>query len=760
MAPTDFDNPTRPLLAYRAKANGILALDDRLIVERVEESVRGGGFSDCVIRWEKDELADGTVAEPELTEADLADRYGPTSRVAIVQAPRAGQSLSALRCIAHGYCEQQQLQLGGSSGGGSTRRRLKVRDVLRHTARTAPCLVQGRWMLAKAIRDVLTGDALYEDPTPIMGQPWDDLAAHVPALPAIFNAGGKPNRMRKPVQMHTLPAAHSIGPIHLFTYDGDPEAEYWTYLQALRYLALIHLPKSHGLQVGPGALFDEDQSGPVENPYWAESEDDVAVAGDVRRGWREFMVRTAAPLACEGMDLLEALTLLVTEAGIDFTTAHSVYTQGFGNVSALTNLRFFAPGDTEADYLVLEKDGAHFDDAGRLRAVQDITAANNVTSANLAREHGQTVSRVRVIGDRTWKTVEVELKPLWAPDARWDDVASAAADGYRADAYSASDPFASLADSEFARRYHRQGDLHTSGENMLVGRLWGIDPAGELDPAVYDRENPPYDDYDTPWEDPSPTAVTLVRRRRVMRVVPTIDGRPPIGVRLELSADSGDTSSLLETQITVLPDRTAILLTARDLLSVGSSLDWDAMVSENFYDAYLRGFLRLFAMFEIDQDRVLTVEAEAADSPVADAGDVYDTGLLKCVLRPGAFAVNDVASDVPAELYDLVVVRDDEARAEHYAEALLATRCGAAWRGPVNIPWHEIDRYPLGTPIEGVRRDRNSTAVEIAFGGSTARNAWPPQVIQRIWLAKEQSTRLVLGDWDMAKAYAPPGEGA
>lgn len=53
-------------------------------------------------------------------------------------------------------------------------------------------------------------------------------------LPCVFNAGGKPNR-------HANPHINSPGTlVYLFTYDDDPDGEYWTPTQILEYLQWMH----------------------------------------------------------------------------------------------------------------------------------------------------------------------------------------------------------------------------------------------------------------------------------------------------------------------------------------------------------------------------------------------------------------------------------------------------------------------------------------------------------------------------------------
>jgi hypothetical protein len=575
MRPTEADNPAAPFLFFRedpALPTRML-LDPRVVVERVTQGMRGGGSADILVRWERDALADGTVNADELTQAMINQRFGPKLRCAVAVAPPAGGTLADLRFVAHGYLDAPQLQFNADGQRSFFRRRMKLRDIIWRTARRQVAQVQGRYMLSATGWDYAQANPL-QDPITLA---WAQLGKHVRALPCIFNPKGKPNRLARPISFQAN-GAWTDGPVHLFTYDDNPNAEPWTYLQALRYLVLMYLPYEFGMaDLDPGQLFGPTYSGlgPVE--WWRLDEDDVGLTGAYPVGWVEHMTRRCQSLAIEGMDFLEAMILLCKHAGIDFHVEHDNLSMGT-EVQVRSSLSFTVPGDETVtlDVFGLERDtaqgtgGSHFAADGSLRDVSEITVANTVSNCQSAQEYGNTISRIEVVGDIEWYAVQTELIPLWKPNADWDRPTPAEPQPYRDAAYDAEEPFKSLPDGDFYKRYHAEGDDFTDGENALVGRLWGIDPAGELDPLEFNRGFGPFADYSAPWEVPQHPDQT--RRRRRIREIPTVDGRQPLGVRLEVSLDAGVTWYPLLTRAKVFPEKPAIYLLAKDPLAIGSEL--------------------------------------------------------------------------------------------------------------------------------------------------------------------------------------------
>jgi len=762
MRPTEASQPVLPWLFFReaVAGEGDFVLDDRVIAQRVTEGVRGDGATDLVVRWERglgENPSDG-----ELSDLDVRNRYGPTVRCLVAEAPFADGGFEAMTVLAHGYVDLAELQFGADSSKTFFRRKLKMRDIVRRTTRLAGAQVYGRYMLSRDGWDHAR-DNPEESPLDLA---WATLAKLVKSAPCIFNPNGRPNRLATPV-LYDVEDKWSAGPIHLFTDDRDPDAEYWTYLQALRYLALLYVLYGGDDRVSPAQLFSEALAGPSEAPWWALDESDVALAGDFPVGWREHMTRRCQSLACEGMDTLEAMSALADAAGIQFCSEHVNASAG-STVAARTALRFWAPGDYLTQVLALERPGAYFTGGGAVRTVPEILAHNNVAQCQSAREFGATISRADVLGAAKWRTVVAELKPLWEPDTRWDLLPpldpEVAVDELRFETYDESAPFAAYEDSDFTRRYDAHGKLFRDGQNAMVGRLWGIDPAGIYDAETYARLTPFDEVYGEPFDVPG--AADQVPRRRVIRGIPTVDDHNNRRVILEVNFGTDEDGDLfrfrVESECTVLPEEAAIWLKHAKLLEFassvldretfeGSDIKWRELLEiDNMYHAYLIGRLRLRLIFQIELDERVHEAAWAADSPVAE----HEVAHL--VVRDRDFQFDEHDEDVPADIVALTASRDDEDSAERFAESLLAQMAGGQWSGRAVIPWIETQLFRLGVPIAGIRRAVTGD-IDIPFGGTASLQGLYPQVVQRTMSQGDAGvfTQLVLHDHRFARHMAP-----
>lgn len=535
--PTTASSPAARFGLFRYGVDPELGMvrDARVRVRRVVHGIFGQSDADLELDWTPIVQQDATVVRVELTDVDIAATYGPTGRCAVGILPADDEApLADIKIVAHGYLDARTLQFGSSGRDQAyLRRTLKLRDILQKAALKDVAQIQGRHMLSRSAWDTLAA----EDPpgTDPVDMDWAELAKLVRALPCVFNPKGKPNRMARPVMFDPGPVVPR--PIHLFTYEGDPNAQYWTYLQALRYLVRIYLPYMGHAVIDPGNLFTEACQGPDIQLWWPMAEEDVPV--DPLRpanSWLDLMVRRADNLTAEGLNIREAIELLCRTAGVYGHVDHVNAAEGEGESEALfveSELHFWAPGDPAPVTLGLERGGSHFDELGAPRDVADILEANNVVNANLQLDYGNALHRVRVIGDRKWRIIRAELKPLWKPEARWDNVAEPQLSEYRDDAY--LNPFSMEAGSEFFHRYSPDGDRWGEGQNQLVGRLWGLDTSGEIAAAAaaYNRPFGYFTDYSTPWEFPHGEA-EAIRRRRAIQAIPTVDGEAPLGVILEM----------------------------------------------------------------------------------------------------------------------------------------------------------------------------------------------------------------------------------
>jgi len=794
-APTKADNPVAPVACFAETpaGSGRLLLDPLVRVNRVVQSV--GGNSDADVTFLTQEVPSAEGGDPvyeELTPDEIARLYGPTVRCAI--GLLKGSARSTIKWLAHGYLGKRGTSLGAESNRVFWTDSATLEPISSRELRRAESQIQGRHMLNKAAAEALAAsddDGQTEEPLTISDlfpadanpyrDQWARMTKHVQALPCIFNPGGRPNRFRRPADMPDGQGGIGIvGPIHFFTYDGDPQAKHWTLWQALWYLVGAYLRTGPDVHLGWGNLFRSDDDD--RSTWWELAEADLYTTGEpVRTGLKSAMVRNCHSLACEGFSLLKALLQFQNVAGLYFHEVHE-NTSGSDRARIETGMHFWCPGDKDEAALAMVRDGshAHRSNPKWSRPMYDITRHHNVSSAQIQIDHGNTLSRVRVIGDRKYMTITTQLVPGWKPDDTWDDVDPENLELFRGDAYDPAATFQSrkVATEEynctFYTRYHRKSDEHYNFS--LVGRLWLIDPAGELGADEYNRATGPWTDYE-PW-----TFESLIveyeegwtlgtdyyagvprdqvrRRRRFVEVAATDDTGKSRGIIVDLSFDAGATwHPLRASAVKVLREQTAIYIGQDDLLGIGEEiLDADGNGEPdgdvaNFYDAYLQHKLRLRVTADIDLDERITGEATTALSPLA-AHDV-----TQLVLQQDNFGYRNTTADPNNTLKEAGGDVDDSDRINRVAEAMLSERAGADVRGNPIIPWIEEELYPIGTPITGIRRTRNLyERPEISFGGSVARDALSPCVVAKAFrFQNEQSTELTLKDFGLRKALSPP----
>lgn len=122
-------------------------------------------------------------------------------------------------------------------------------------------------------------------------------------LPCVFNAGGRPNRSEF---AHAFEVDGFRYLIHLFVGDGAPEAKFWSFGQALRYLAMLYILRP-GLGVQVTDLLKDT------NPFIS--------MGPSPRSEDPFVRRLSAEcqdVACESMNVEEAIFQLTDEAGAHY----------------------------------------------------------------------------------------------------------------------------------------------------------------------------------------------------------------------------------------------------------------------------------------------------------------------------------------------------------------------------------------------------------------------------------------------------------
>lgn len=754
--PVTTDQPATQLAFYiqRERDDERLYLDTRVKVLRVVDAADGNSDADVEIDWQATPRHGDLPVRHELTQAELSKRYDHRLRCAIIQIGAGVTDLRDMPVLIHGYIDVDGLDINGSPdpSGSFIRRTLKIRSILSRAGRRVASTIQGRYMLSAAAHD-----EIFDPVVPPVGppattpidMPWGDLAKLVQSCPAIFNFQGKPNRLARPVLFRSDDAWDETAPFHLFTYDGDPDAEYWTLLQALRYIIMVYLPFGDDENLGPGELFTSPKlSGTDVFPLWEQPEwPSPQYTSLSPGGWTNMMLRNANNLSIEGFSLTEALIALGKQSGTHFNEVHTNEAQN-GKLRVLSNLNFWAPGDTIPSVMFLERNVSSYQANGQLRSTANILASNDVQSCNMRLDTGASVERSLVIGGRRWVVETIELWPFWKPDPRWDDVDAGDADDYRSDAY--SDPFVVEKESEFYKRYCPHGQSFDTEENRSVGRLWGANWSGELPQDEFARTTGPYQNYLIRKSLTSPSGVlkSQVRRRRIVDHLGRKNGvaQDELKAVLEMSLDAGDTWQKIEAEFVLLRTIGAIYFKQSNLLSIGQEVVEDLGSVDNYYDAYLKHALRFRITWSVEADERLTATSDGNAIPQYFSLLFDKNDIVKMVLKKKSFHSREEGDhqlphglDFPGELVD------DSDSAELYAAAVYADTLMGRWRGNPVVPWIESDRYKVGEPIAGIYSPSNHYFT--IFGGNLQRTGWWPHVVAKAFNAETQTTEITLRDY-------------
>jgi len=450
--------------------------------------------------------------------------------------------------------------------------------------------------------------------------------------------------------------------------------------------------------------------------------------------------------------------------------------EGSGNatsISVSTQMEFWTAGDRTQRTLGLQRSGdpmaisGHHDASGKLHSLSDIFKHNQLASLTAQRDTGNMASHVEVIGGRKLLQVTVEIKPFWAPDGEWDDVDPGNIDDLTARYYQVDDDvlrFESFKGTTFWDGYHKKGQFFAETNNRFVGRLWGADFGGELDPTVMNRSAGPWTNYNQParLSDLAALAISLdkqvLRRRQMLPTIVMDETGRREGVLVELSTDSGLTWDRLPISIKVRvhPRQFAIYFDVEDMLTVGQHPqdgDEESIIfpndgnADNFYHAYLLGILRVAVTCVTDLDG--RIDEIAFDSNSA----VRDHRITRLISAKESFRDIDAQSHGDNTLLGLGTDVLDGPRARRFALSMLRRHQGAALRGDPLIPWVAMDdEYALGDSVLGIRRTK-SDVVDISFGGNAARDGDFPVIVQKVFkLDGEQSTQLVLTDGELRRS--------
>jgi len=259
---------------------------------------------------------------------------------------------------------------------------------------------------------------------------WSSLL-HCTGLRCAFNAGGRPNRYKDYISDYEIKIDGAGGgvatPVPVFTYDGDPDAKYWTLYQAIRYLQ---------------TFYNSDETW-VANFEMTDDEVDAA----------------AAPIALDvnGKSMWEALGRICRHAGYD---AYESFEHVEATADSLAQTKIKVVAWDAGTQRSVKHQALDIDDNDNLVLSGLDLEKTNLFGAQIAESSANCIASPIVAGGREIVEVTVNLFPAWDPallNVSQSDVILA---GKEADS-----------DTEtYVKRYWTRGSLFASYAD--VGRLW------------------------------------------------------------------------------------------------------------------------------------------------------------------------------------------------------------------------------------------------------------------------------------------------
>lgn len=611
--------------------------------------------------------------------------------------------------------------------------------------------VRGRW--------VVDPDNLVDSPLIIDG----------PDVPAVFNAGGRPNMHANGTMtaIASSPAGAMSMVAKLFTSDGDPGAEYWTVQQALLSTIVMWLygqgatlTRSVGLEYETYAALTEPTPGTGE------------AAGD---RWAGLEARMPA-VGVQGLGVLDAVQAVCNAAGFDMAIMPSAGRMLPETASAaadrLYELRIWRKGaGPSATIKMMPRES--FDGVGGDEAI----ARNNVSMFTGMRDAADVRNRVVAVG-RTYIEASFPLKPLWRSD--WIDAATV------------TNRHGQLMVGQQGETYHRR---HVSGGDQYaqyahVGRAWGYDCTGQLlsdgdvytTPAIYAQEAGGFNFHGFLGLGAANAIATertargvadpIVWSRRPRQPLPL--SRPGLeklvnGMILEASEDAGATWTRVELQFRVLPAADSggafgIMLTDRRLdnlaqvnlktftddRSASAAADednwWTLMQEEQFQ-------LRLTCRIAADHatrhdaapsatgttlyDRMAYVPTEIEETWAAP--DSYFNGTSQFVkIHDTGYGTTAEDEDRSQSILDLAERRRDA------GEGLRLSCTYDTWQMTL-APWR------LGDKVVGIQGRNLSFATSAGSGGASLRYPTIVGITITCWPEKSQGVAIDLDDTAMRR---------
>ena len=692
-------------------SSGVFRVDERAQVEEV--ALRSDdAVSSARVAVRLDDRFDAMAAR---------NRYLPDCRVLI----RTNESDAADRTMLfEGYPPLMEADWDGRPGRSRNHCTFTAEHVYGRLARDRRCWIYGRRMRNGAIEDGLASEP----------SAWQDASVLITALPCIFNLDGEGNCASEPLTVEGPDGAART--IYIFTWDGDPDARRWTYLNALRYLLWFYSVRG-GVE-GPvveGNIFSATDA-------WVHYDADGTTAAAPDSELVHRLLDAPDDFTVEATNLAEALALVAAEDGIH-VTAETVNDNG----RAVSQLRIWSDGDSDVKDLPLGPGGRYPDGTPRFEApavsAGEVYAANRIERARIGWDHRGVVNAPVLIGGVRHYEMTVPLVPGWPPEADLDNVAPNDRAAAKALAWTPDQITAwgeGVEEFTWYKRYHKKGvDFE---EYQDVSRLWVLNEDGRFDGAAYNR-NAPFNDYQPfDFSTVATPAVTTAgawarRARKLTDTITHTEDGAEFGVYVEVSFDSGNEWSTPVGAVRVRFDPTGIYFDVTNPTQItlpGVTPEeqnmWYAIIDQTFR-------VRVTALIEGDDRLLVEHRPDESETPTLRMTSrvVYRTSEYHFESRSGT---TDVLAEVNPNATDIGV--DDTTAAQLRAcRIALNERDGRVVVVPT-VPWLETS-IQIGDRLSGMG------ARGLSFGSRVSRRPSGPCVHGKNYRlsAGRLETELVLG---------------
>lgn len=293
------------------------------------------------------------------------------------------------------------------------------------------CLSEGQDLLRTSSRSQIVGRVMRKNPE---GE-WDSAApkiAEVERFDVVFNAGGKPNRTAEAYRFGAYEGEpggeggdeDNRPELYLFTIDGAADAEFWTYVQALRYVAYFYI-KGAGLPISVEEFLAD-----------TEAENDDPPHPNVLDPFNRRITAHCPEVSIQSLNAEEAIAVLCKRAGLHYhIPVRSVETESLVGArfmlrvhATVNNINETQDGVVKLRYMRegrahdLPREAPYRDHTGR--DAQAVAEANKAIQANITidpRAYNLIIGR----GGPILYEVRVLLRPGWAPHEYLDNLENA-----------------------------------------------------------------------------------------------------------------------------------------------------------------------------------------------------------------------------------------------------------------------------------------------------------------------------------------------